>query len=58
MDSSLKDQVAVISGASHGLGRAVAERLAAAGAHTVLIARRAEPLHEAAASIKADGGVC
>ena len=52
----LNDKVAVISGASHGLGRAVAERLAADGAQAVLIARRAEPLNEAAEAIRADGG--
>ena len=56
MDSSLKGKVAVISGASHGLGQAVAERLAAAGAQVVLIARRAEPLNEVAGSIRAEGG--
>lgn len=52
----LDDKVAVVSGASHGLGRAVAERLAADGAQAVLIARRAEPLNEAAEAIRADGG--
>ena len=56
MDSSLNDKVAVITGASHGLGRAIAERLAADGAQVVLIARRAEPLNEAAEAIRADGG--
>lgn len=56
MDSSLKDKVAVITGASHGLGRAVAETLAGADAQIVLIARRAEPLNETADAIRADGG--
>ena len=56
MDSSLNDKVAVITGASHGLGRAIAETLAGAGAQAILIARRAEPLNEAADAIRADGG--
>jgi len=56
MISNLKDKVAVISGASHGLGRALAETLAAAGAHSVLIARRPEPLIDAAEAISAAGG--
>ncbi len=56
METSLNGKVAVISGASHGLGRAVAETLAAAGAHTVLMARRAQPLQEAAEAISAQGG--
>ncbi len=56
MDSSLKDKVAVISGASQGLGRAVAKELAAEGAQVVLIARRPDPLNEAAEAIRAAGG--
>ena len=56
MEVSLENKVAVISGASHGLGRAVAETLAAAGAHTALIARRAQPLQETADAIGAAGG--
>ena len=56
MEKTLDGKVAVISGASHGLGRAVAETLAAAGAHSVLIARRPEPLNEAADAISAEGG--
>ena len=56
MNSSLKDKVAVISGASQGLGRAVAGELAAEGAQVVLIARRPDPLNEAAEAIRAAGG--
>ncbi len=36
---SLKDKVAVITGASRGLGKPMAKGLAAAGAHVVLVAR-------------------
>ena len=56
METSLEGKVAVISGASQGLGRAVAQTLATAGAHSILIARRAEPLNEAAEAISAAGG--
>ncbi|MCY3831501.1 MAG: SDR family NAD(P)-dependent oxidoreductase [Chloroflexi bacterium] len=57
MENSLEGRVAVITGASHGLGQAVALKLAGLGAHTALIARRAQPLNEAAESIRAKGGV-
>ena len=56
MEKTLEGKVAVISGASRGLGLALAETLAAAGAHSVLIARRSEPLNEAAENIRAAGG--
>ena len=47
--------VAVVTGASGGLGRACALALAAAGADLVLIARRPAPLHALAAEIAATG---
>ena len=56
METTLEGKVAVISGASHGLGRALAETLASGGAHSVLIARRAEPLNQVAEAISAAGG--
>ena len=56
MDRSLESKTAVITGASHGLGRAIAEQLAALGAHTALIARRGEPLNQTAEAIRASGG--
>lgn len=56
MEETLTNRIAVITGASHGLGRAIADRLAAAGAQVVLIARRAEPLNVAADAIRARGG--
>lgn len=57
MKVNLNNQVAVITGASHGLGRAVALKLAALGAHTALIARRPDPLKQTAAAIRGQGGV-
>jgi 3-oxoacyl-[acyl-carrier protein] reductase len=52
----LSGQVAVVTGASQGLGRAIAEALAAAGATVALVARSAGKLADVAAGIRASGG--
>jgi NAD(P)-dependent dehydrogenase (short-subunit alcohol dehydrogenase family) len=52
---SLYDQVAVVTGASGGLGRGIALALAAAGAHVALVGRRKEPLEGVAEEIRALG---
>lgn len=49
-------RVIAITGASSGIGRACAERLAGEGAAVVVSARRAERLAELAAAITAGGG--
>jgi len=51
MDMKLKDRVAVITGASKGVGKGVARSLAAEGMHIVLLARGREALREAADEI-------
>lgn len=51
MDLGLKDKVALVAAASQGLGRAVAEELAAEGASLVLCARNPSTLAETAAAI-------
>ena len=56
MNSNLQGKTAVISGASHGLGQAVAHKLAALGAHTILLARGLDPLTETAQAIRTSGG--
>src|SRR6476661_3742657 len=45
MDFGLKDKIALIAGSSKGLGRAVAEELAAEGAGLVLCARDSKSLN-------------
>jgi NAD(P)-dependent dehydrogenase (short-subunit alcohol dehydrogenase family) len=52
----LPGQVAIVTGASSGLGVAFARGLSEAGASVVLAARRTDRLAEVAESIRADGG--
>jgi len=52
----LKNQVAVITGASRGIGQAIAQRCAEEGAKVALVARTAAKLEEAAAEIRRMGG--
>lgn len=53
---SLNGHVAVVTGASKGLGRQMAESLAAAGAQVTLVARSESLLNEVALSIRERGG--
>jgi NAD(P)-dependent dehydrogenase (short-subunit alcohol dehydrogenase family) len=53
---SLEGRVALVTGGSSGIGHAMARALALAGARVVLLARRAEPLAEAARALRAEGG--
>jgi 3-oxoacyl-[acyl-carrier protein] reductase len=54
MDLGLREKVAVVAAASKGLGRAVAEELAAEGAEVVICARNADALYAARDEIVRD----
>ncbi len=54
---SLAGRVAVVTGGSSGIGKAMAAALAGAGASVVLVARQATPLAEAVAEIRTAGGM-
>jgi 3-oxoacyl-[acyl-carrier protein] reductase len=56
MDLGIAGKVALVSGGSKGLGRAVAEELAAEGAAVAVVARGQQSVDETVAAIRAAGG--
>jgi 3-oxoacyl-[acyl-carrier protein] reductase len=56
MDLSLSGKIALVGGASQGIGYAIAHLLASEGASVAMVARKEEPLNEACARITAETG--
>ncbi len=56
MENQIKDKVVAITGASSGIGKAIALLLAANGAKVVIGARREDQLQELVKNIKSSGG--
>ena len=57
MDLRLKDRVALVTGASKGIGKNIARGLANEGVHVILLARGKDALEQAAEEIHAATGV-
>ena len=55
MDLQLRDKTALVTGASMGIGRAIARMLAAEGVRVAAVARRVEPMAEMADEVAAAG---
>lgn len=56
MGDALKGQVAIVTGAAHGMGRAIAKTYAGQGATVGLLDRETEALQKVVRDIQADGG--
>ena len=55
MDLHLKTKNAVVLGGTRGIGRAIADTLAAEGANVAVCARNADQVNETVAALKAKG---
>ena len=57
MTEQTEQRVAIVTGASRGIGKAIAKRLASDGCKVALVARNEEALNEVRGEIEQDGGV-
>ncbi len=55
-DFDLTDKIALVTGASRGIGEAIARKLASAGAHVIVSSRKIEGCQRVAESINEQGG--
>jgi NAD(P)-dependent dehydrogenase (short-subunit alcohol dehydrogenase family) len=58
MQDSLSGKVAVVTGGGRGIGAAIARKLAALGATTIICGRKPAPLEQTAKEIQAEALVC
>jgi len=56
VDFSLEGKIALVTGASRGIGEAIATTLAEYGAHVILVSRKIEGLNKVAEKIRANNG--
>ncbi len=56
MSERLRDKVAIVTGASRGIGAAIAGYMAEEGAKVILVSRKIEGLQAVADEIRANGG--
>ncbi len=57
MDLELANKIGIVTGASSGIGRGIAEALVREGVHVIMIARRPEPLRRAEEELRQVGSV-